>query len=308
MSSALVDVIVHGLTSVPKSLPPLVLYDERGSRLFEQITELPEYYPTQAERSLLQSSAAAIAAATEMRTLVELGAGVLDKSQILLDAGVAQGNLQSYVPVDISAEVLGESAEALRTKYASLVITALEADFMGELTLGELHGPTVVCFLGGTIGNLFPQERVSFLRRMTRAAGPDGYLLVGTDLVKDLDRIVSAYFDSAQVTEAFLLNVVDVINTECGTELLRSDFDYVPLWDAREKRMDLRLRARADLEVCLPGVPHACRIARDEEIRIEVSAKFTLDQVATELRAAGAHAVEHYENGDFALTLAAVDR
>lgn len=304
---ALVDVIVHGLNQVPKSLPPRVLYDERGSRLFEQITTLPEYYPTEAERSLLRASSEQIAHVTGMCTLIELGAGVLDKSQILLDAGLANGTLHTYVPVDISSEVLEESTQRLQVDYPSLSMRPLVADFMGELSVGQVQPPALVSFLGGTIGNLFPRERVDFLRRMARAAGLGGYLLVGTDLVKDLDRIIDAYFDSAGVTEAFLLNVINVVNSECGTSLLVEDFDYVPLWDAREQRMDLRLRARTDMHVPLPRSPTTCYIARDEEIRVEVSSKFTLTQVAAEMRAAGVSVVEQFDDGDFALTLAAVD-
>ncbi len=305
--TALADVIERGLSSVPKSLPPRVLYDERGSRLFEQITTLPEYYPTEAERALLTSSAAQIADATGMRTLVELGAGVLDKSRILIDAGLAGGTLDHYVPVDISVEVLEQSARELQLRYPSLSIGPREADFMEELAIGDLTSPVVLSFLGGTIGNLFPIERIDFLRRMGHAAGPGNYLLVGTDLVKDIDRIIDAYFDSQGITEAFLLNVVQVINDECGASLCTEDFDYVPLWDAREARMDLRLRARRDLDIDLPGSRSRCRIAAQEEIRIEVSSKFTLEQVRTELQVAGSTVLDQYSDGDFALTLAVVD-
>jgi Uncharacterized conserved protein len=252
-NTPLAEVIARGLSGVPKSLPPRVLYDERGSRLFEQITTLPEYYPTEAERALLSSSAAQIADATGMRTLVELGAGVLDKSRILIDAGLAGGTLDYYIPVDISVEVLEQSARELQLRYPSLSIGPREADFMDELAIGELESPVVVSFLGGTIGNLFPMERIDFLRRMGSAAGPGNYLLIGTDLVKDVDRIIDAYFDSQGITEAFLLNVVQVINDECGSKLSAEDFDYVPLWDAREARMDLRLRARRDLDIDFPG-------------------------------------------------------
>ena len=171
-NTPLAEVIVRGLTGMPKSLPPRVLYDERGSRLFEQITTLPEYYPTEAERALLSSSAAQIADATGMRTLVELGAGVLDKSRILIDAGLAGGKLDYYVPVDISVEVLEQSARELQLRYPSLSIGPREADFMEELAIGDLEPPVVVSFLGGTIGNLFPMERIDFLRRMGHAAGP----------------------------------------------------------------------------------------------------------------------------------------
>jgi len=305
--SPLAEIIVRGLTSVPKSLPARVLYDERGSRLFEQITALPEYYPTAAERGLLVASAPRIAARTALSTLVELGAGVLDKSRILIDAGLARGTLTSYVPVDISAEVLMKSARELQVQYPSLSISPVEADFMGEWDIGGVASPAVLAFLGGTIGNLFPRERIDFLRRMCRAAGSGNYLVVGTDLVKDVDRIIDAYFDSQGITEAFLLNVVEVMNDECGLGLSAEDFDYVPLWDARESRMDLRLRARRDLSLELPGGVSTCSIAQEEEIRIEISSKFTREQVCAELVLAGATVVEQFDDGDFALTLAVVD-
>lgn len=303
--SDLVDVIAEGLTGSFKELPARVLYDERGSRLFEQITRLPEYYPTEAERSLLRESADDIFAIAQARTLIEFGAGVQDKTGVLLAAGTRCGTLSCFQPIDISEQVLMNAAEAMDRAFSALDVQPVVGDFMHYVDVPESPRPRLTCFLGGTIGNLHRAERLEFLLRMAELTGPGGYVLVGTDLLKDLTRIVRAYDDSQGMTEAFLLNVVDVINDECGTHLNRDDFEYVPLWDALENRMDLRLRATREQDFTLRD--HRIHIADGEEIRIEVSTKFTLEQVSEEFASVGLTVERQFHNQDFALTLARVD-
>lgn len=303
-SPALADVIADGLSRPVKELPARVLYDETGSRLFEKITRLPEYYPTEAERSLLHESAEAIFEISKARTLVEFGAGVQDKTGVLMDAGMSRGTLVCYQPIDISEEVLVESANLLSQAYPELQVEPVVGDFTAHIEMPESPRPRLTCFLGGTIGNLQHHERIDFLRRMGEMTGGGGYVLLGTDLLKDVERIIRAYDDSQGVTEAFLLNVINVINAECGTRLDPGDFEYVPLWDALESRMDLRLRARRDQAFAIAG--QWVDITAGEEIRIEVSTKFTQDQVKRECASAGLEVVRQFSNGDFALTLAQV--
>jgi L-histidine N-alpha-methyltransferase len=295
-------VIAQGLQSWPKQLPARVLYDEAGSRLFEQITRLPEYYPTEAERALLAECADDIWRMTHARTLVEFGAGIQDKTRLLIDAGRRFGSLQHYQPIDISSQVLIEAARSLDEIHHGLTVEPVVGDFMANIQLPDSPQPRLTCFLGGTIGNLVPAERVDFLRKVAQMTGDGGFVLVGTDLVKPLDRIVNAYNDESGVTAAFLLNVVNVMNAECGLNLQESDFDYVPLWDAYESRMDLRLRSRVDQTFNLDD--HFVHLAEGEEIRIEVSTKFTLDQVREEFCRAGLDVQEQFRNDDFGLTLA----
>ena len=303
--TALSEVIAEGLSRSFKELPARVLYDETGSRLFEQITRLPEYYPTEAERSLLVECAFEVFAKSRARTLVEFGAGVQDKTGLLIAAGTSFGSLACYQPIDISSEVLVESAQSMGRVYTEIDIQPVVGDFTAQIALPESPRPRLTCFLGGTIGNLHPGERMEFLKRMGQMTGTGGYVLVGTDLLKDMERIIRAYDDSEGVTAAFLLNVVDVINDECNTTLDKDDFEYVPLWDALENRMDLRLRARRRQDFALGE--QRIHVAAGEEIRIEVSTKFTLDQVREECEAAGLRVEQQFQNEDFALTLARVE-
>lgn len=303
-SPPLIDVIAQGLSRSFKELPARVLYDERGSRLFEQITRLPEYYPTEAERALLDQSAQEIFAISRARTLVEFGAGVQDKTGLLIAAGISAGTLTGYQPIDISSQVLMQSAASITQMHESLDVIPFVGDFMSRIDLPPSALPRLTCFLGGTIGNLQRAERIEFLTRMADMTGAGGYVLVGTDLLKDVERIIRAYNDPQGLTQAFLLNVVDVINDECGTSLDKNDFEYVPLWDARENRMDLRLRACTEQRFLIGEQP--VRIAAGEEIRIEVSTKFTLEQVREEFTVAGLQVDRQFRSEDFALTLARV--
>ena len=302
--TALSDVIAEGLSRTFKELPARVLYDETGSRLFEEITRLPECYPTEAERALLAASSAQIFSISQARTLVEFGAGVQDKTGLLIEAGTSFGSLACYQPIDISSEVLVESAQSMGRVYTGLDIQPVVGDFTTYIALPESPRPRLTCFLGGTIGNLHPVERIEFFNRMGQMTGTGGYMLVGTDLLKDVERIIRAYDDSEGVTARFLLNVVDVLNNECDTNLDKDDFDYVPLWDALENRMDLRLRSRREQDFAIRD--QGIRLAAGEEIRIEVSTKFTLEQVREEFASAGLQVEHQFRNDDFALTLARV--
>jgi L-histidine Nalpha-methyltransferase len=282
-----------GLTATPKSLPPKWFYDANGSALFEKITELPEYYPTRAEREILGDTAGQIAAATRAGTLIELGSGSSEKTRLLIDALRDVGTLRSYVPVDVSEPALVAAADALLTDYPGLEIRAVVSDFDEHLGLPPRDasgGPRLVAFLGSTIGNLLPGQRAAFLARLRASLADGDALLLGTDLVKDPAVLVAAYDDSAGVTAAFNKNVLSVLNTELGADFDLDAFDHVAVWNSDEEWIEMRLRSTADQTVHLPGIGPVgltVEFAAGEEMRTEVSAKFRREGVAAELAAAG---------------------
>ncbi|MFI9611709.1 L-histidine N(alpha)-methyltransferase [Streptomyces sp. NPDC052023] len=295
--------VLRGLTSSPKTLPPKWFYDAQGSELFERITELPEYYPTRAEREILIARATEIAAASGARTLVELGSGSSEKTRHLLDALTG---LHTYVPVDVSESALTQAGQALVAERPGLDVHALIADFTVALELPDTPGPRLVAFLGGTIGNLLPDERAAFLASIRSLLSPGDALLLGTDLVKDERVLVRAYDDAAGVTAAFNKNVLSVVNRELGADFDPGAFDHVALWDAGNEWIEMRLRSRGAQTVKIPSLDLAVEFEAGEELRTEVSAKFRKDRVRAELATAGME-LSHWwtdgEGGRFALSL-----
>ncbi|WP_053912813.1 L-histidine N(alpha)-methyltransferase [Streptomyces sp. TP-A0875] len=297
--------VLTGLTAMPKWLPPKWFYDARGSELFEEITALPEYYPTRAEREILADRAGEIAAATGARTLVELGSGSSEKTRYLLDALTS---LRGYVPVDVSESALTGAGRAIAAERPGLEVHALLADFTSALTLPPTPGPRLVAFLGGTVGNLLPAERAAFLASVRAMLAPGDALLLGTDLVKDPDVLVRAYDDAAGVTAAFDKNVLAVVNRELGADFEPDAFDHVALWDAGREWIEMRLRARTAQTVKVGALGLAVHFAAGEELRTEVSAKFRREGVSAELAAAGLELSHWWTDGEgrFALSLSVV--
>lgn len=294
--------VAHGLTRTPKQLPPKWFYDARGSDLFEAITTLPDYYPTRAEREILISRSADIAAATGARTLVELGSGSSDKTRHLIKALTG---LHTYVPVDVSESALAAAGEALLAAHPELTVHALVADFQQGFALPGTPGPRLLAFLGGTVGNLLPEERAAFLRSVRDLLAPGDALLLGTDLVKDEATLVAAYDDAQGVTTEFNKNVLNVINRELGADFDPDDFRHVAVWDAEREWIEMRLRARRELTVKVPALDLVVPFTEGEEIRTEISAKFREEGVREELAAAGFELSEWWtdEAGRFALSL-----
>ncbi|WEH36973.1 L-histidine N(alpha)-methyltransferase [Streptomyces sp. AM 4-1-1] len=292
-----------GLTRRPKTLPPKWFYDARGSELFEEITRLPEYYPTRAEREILLARAARIAEVSGARTLVELGSGSSEKTRHLLDA---LPSLHSYVPVDVSESALRGAAESLLADRPGLSVHALIADFTRGLALPGTPGPRLVAFLGGTIGNLLPDERAAFLHSVRSLLSPGDGLLLGTDLVKDEATLVAAYDDAAGVTARFNKNVLAVVNRELGADFDRDDFGHVAVWDPHHEWIEMRLRARRALSVKIPELDLVVPFEAGEEVRTEVSAKFRKEGIGGELAAAGLRLDQWWtDSADrFALSLA----
>ena len=287
-----------GLTATPKSLPPKWFYDAQGSALFEKITELPEYYPTRAERSILSAAADEIARLSQARVLVELGSGSSEKTRLLLSALRAAGTLRAYVPVDVSESALVGAEEALAAEYPGLAVHAVVSDFeqylgleqppsAGDTSGADTTGPRLVAFLGSTIGNMVPAERAVFLRRVRASLRPGDSFLLGTDLVKDAGVLVAAYDDSAGVTAAFNKNVLAVLNAELGADFDLDAFEHVAVWDPANEWIEMRLRSTARQRARVRDLDLDVDFAAGEEMRTEVSAKFRRAGVEAELAAAG---------------------
>ncbi|MEU2666273.1 L-histidine N(alpha)-methyltransferase [Micromonospora sp. NBC_01740] len=296
-----------GLTADEKWLPPKWFYDARGSELFEEITRLPEYYPTRAERAVLAERAATIAELTGAKTLIELGSGSSEKTRLLLDAFTRRGGLGTFVPLDVSVSALRQSTAEIAADYPGLRVRGIVGDFTRHLDRLPTGGRRLVLFLGGTIGNLLPVERARFLAAMRAALEPGDWLLIGTDLVKDPAVVVPAYDDSAGVTAEFNRNVLRVVNRELGADFDPAGFAHVALWDAEREWIEMRLRARRPMRVRVLDL--AVTFAEGEELRTEVSAKFRPEGIAAELGSAGFAAHDFWTDpaGLFGVTLARAD-
>lgn len=295
-----------GLTGSVKSLPPKWFYDARGSELFDLITELPEYYPTRAERQILRERAADIARITSAKIIVELGSGSSDKTRLLLDAMHTHGTLGRFVPLDVSASALHAAALALDDAYPNLEVHAIVADFATHLDRIPGGDSRLVVFLGGTIGNLPPDERSAFLADLRRSVAPGEWLLLGTDLVKDPQTLVAAYDDAAGVTAEFNRNVLRVLNRELDADFEVEAFGHVAIWNAEQEWIEMRLRAERAMSVHVGALGLTVPFAEGEEMRTEISAKFRREGITAELAVAG-FASRHWwtdSQGRFAVTLA----
>ena len=295
-----------GLTATPKQLPPKWFYDARGSALFEQITELPEYYPTRTERALLERSVDEIAAASGADTLVELGSGSSAKTRLLLDAFHRAGTLRRYVPQDVSASALRLAMDALAAEYPDLALHGVVGDFTTHLDRLPRGDRRMVAFLGGTIGNLLPPERTAFLTQLRSVLQPGEHLLLGTGLVVEEDVMVAAYDDAAGVTAEFNRNVLHVLNRELGADFDVDAFAHHALWDRAHEWIEMRLRAERAMTVQLAGLGLTVEFAAGEEMRTEISTKFRPGGVRGWLEATGFEVTRSWTDPDdrFALTLA----
>jgi L-histidine N-alpha-methyltransferase len=298
--------VTTGLTARPKWLPPKWFYDERGSALFEQITELDVYYPTRREWEILHRRAGEIAGVTHAETLVELGSGSSRKTRALLDALNRLGTLQGYVPVDVSESALVGAADALLPDYPGVEIHPVVADFEHHLDVLPRDGRRLIAFLGGTIGNLDPMQRAKFFAALRATIDSGDSLLLGTDLVKDPARLVAAYDDPQRVTAEFNRNVLQVINRELRADFDVEAFDHVALWNADAERIEMWLRASRAMRVNIAGLRLQVDFEAGEQMRTELSAKFTESRVREELELAGLRLEQWWtdECEDFALSLA----
>ncbi|MGW0433574.1 L-histidine N(alpha)-methyltransferase [Micromonospora sp. NPDC003197] len=286
LARALREDVRIGLTAQPKWLPPKWFYDARGSELFEEITRLPEYYPTRAERAILAAYADDIARLSDAKTLIELGSGSSEKTRLLLDAFARPGGLGTFVPLDVSVSALRQSTAKIAADYPGLRVRGIVADFTRQLDRLPVGGRRMVAFLGGTIGNLTPDERAGFLRSMRTALEPGDWFLIGTDLVKDPAVLVPAYADAAGVTAEFNRNVLRVVDRELGADFEPDGFDHVAVWDAEHEWIEMRLRSRQAQRVRVAALDLTVDLAEGEELRTEISAKFRPAGIEAELAAA----------------------
>ena len=295
-----------GLGMRPRELPPKWFYDERGSRLFDAITRLPEYYPTRREREILLAHAEEMVRMSGATTLVELGSGTSEKTRVLLSALRDAGRLESFVPFDVSESTLRTAAAAIAGEYPGIRVHAVVGDFERHLAHLPKGGPRLIAFLGGTVGNLKPDARARFLQRLARQMGANDALLLGTDLVKDIPRLEAAYNDRQGVTAEFNLNILAVLNRELGGNFDLARFEHVARYDARQGWIEMLLRSRVAQHVELSGLSMQVDFTEGELLRTEVSAKFRPEQVRAELAAAGLVRVGFWTDrwGDFGLTLA----
>lgn len=298
--------VAAGLAQSPKSLPPKWFYDAVGSDLFDQITRLPEYYPTRAEAAILREHADEIAAATDACTLVELGSGTSEKTRMLLDALRRHGSLRRFIPFDVDSSVLEAAGAAIQREYPGVEVDAVCGDFEEHLAEIPRGGKRVVAFLGSTIGNLTAAPRARFLTSLADMLDDGDMLLLGTDLIKDTGRLIRAYDDSAGVTAAFNRNVLAVVNRELDADFDMSAFAHVARWNAEEERIEMWLRADSAQRVHVRALDMTVEFAEGEEMLTEVSCKFRPDGVADELAAAGLRRTHFWTDpdGDFGLSLA----
>jgi L-histidine Nalpha-methyltransferase len=293
----LVEDVRDGLTRSLKELPPKYFYDERGSELFDQITTLPEYYPTRCERQILNRHAPEIVGASAAEELVELGSGTASKTRALLYAMAGSGSLRRYVPFDVDPSVVESCAHELTELYPGLEVHGVVGDFSRDLDCIPGGQQRLFAFLGGTIGNLLPAERKLFLRQLREQMGRGDRLVIGTDLVKDRSVLEAAYNDTAGVTAEFNRNVLRVINEGLDANFDPDAFEHVAFFDEANSWIEMRLRANGAQRVRIDGADLEVTFADGEEIRTEISAKFTRSAVERELRAAGLRLDEFFTDG-----------
>jgi L-histidine Nalpha-methyltransferase len=307
ITRALRDDVRTGLTADPKVLPPRWFYDARGSELFEEITQLPEYYPTRAEHEILRERCETVAAATGARTLVELGSGSSRKTRLLLDSLLRHGTLESYAALDVSADALREAGEALCRDYPELKVTAYVTDLETDPGFPpEARGPRLVAFLGGTLGNLDRDARPAFYAAVRRELRDGDALLMGADLVKSPDVLVPAYDDAQGVTADFNKNVLRVLNRELGASFDLDAFEHRSVWNVREERIEMRLRSLRDQSVALPALETSAEFEAGEEVLTEIAVKFRREELTAELARGGLEVSHWWTDAEdrFALLLA----
>jgi len=296
-----------GLCAQPKTMPPVWFYDDRGCELYEAITRTPEYYPFRAERDLLRRSAGEIAEASGASVLVELGSGTSEKTRLLLEA-MADGTagLAGYVPFDVAEGTLRTAASSVADDF-DIGVHGVVGDFHEHLEdIPDLDGPRLVAFLGSTIGNFPPPQRARFLGEVAALLNPSDRFLLATDLVKPVDRLVAAYDDAEGMTAAFNLNLLSVLNRELGADFEPDRFVHRAVWDPDNRWMEMRLEAQEAMVVHVPELDVEVEFAAGEQMRTEISAKFTFDQVRRELGAVGLQVTGLWTDaaGDYLMTLA----
>ncbi len=279
--------VAQGLAAPQKELSPKYFYDQRGSELFEEITRLDEYYPTRTERGLLEAWMPLLVRRLGSRSLVELGAGSAEKSRIILDAMRAAGTAELYVPIDVSATFLSQTAARLRVEYPRMQVEPAIADISEELNLPRrMPHPALYAFLGSTIGNFYPPAAIRLLSRVRSAMEPGDRFLMGVDLRKDIARIEAAYNDSRGVTAEFNRNMLRVLNYELGADFDPAAFEHLAFYEPVAHRIEMHLVSRLPQMVTVPGIG-VVSFDAGESLRTEISCKHDRESVAQLFEAAG---------------------
>ena len=299
------DELRGSLSETPRRLPSRFFYDDVGSELFEEICTLPEYYPTRTERAILEHRAAEIVATSGAEELVELGSGAATKTEILLDAMAAAGQLRLYVPFDVSEVMVERVAERLVARYDGLAVHGVVGDFLSHLGAIPEGGRRLAAFLGGTIGNFAPDRGREFLAKVSRRLAAGDHVLLGTDLIKDVATVEAAYNDSRGVTAAFNLNILTVLNRLADADFDRRAFRHRAFWNPDRHRIEMRLVSRRRQRVTLRELDMTIDLAEGEEILTEISTKYDRDKVEALLHGTGLDLVGWYTDPDerFALSL-----
>jgi L-histidine N-alpha-methyltransferase len=298
------DVLV-GLSLEPKELPPKWFYDERGSELFDEITRLPEYFLTEREREILTARASELARLLGVDTLVELGSGTSEKTRLVIDALLSAGKLRRLVVFDYSEEFLRTAAASLAREYPEVSVHAVVGDFE-QLDRLPGGGKRLIAFLGSTIGNLLPGVRAAFLHRLGRQLQSGEAVLLGFDLVKDVERLEAAYNDARGVTAEFNRNVLTVLNRELHADFVPERFEHVARFDPQHEWIEMVLRSTCAQHVRIDDLDLDIDFGEGEEMRTEISAKFRRERVERELADARLRLGHWWTDpaGDFALALA----
>ena len=279
--------VAAGLSAPQKELPPKYFYDHRGSELFEEITRLPEYYQTRTERGILGSWMPELVPQLGTRALVELGAGSAEKSRLIIGAMRAAGTADLYVPIDVSASFLNQTAAALRRDYPGLSVLPVVADIAEDFGRPPgLPHPAMYVFLGGTIGNFYPPAAIRLLSRVRSAMKPEDRLLLGVDLRKDVRRIERAYNDSRGVTAEFNRNMLRVLNQELGADFDTGVFEHRAFYEPVNHRIEMHLVSTVGHDVEIPGIG-LVSFASGESIRTEISCKYDRESVDEMFTSAG---------------------
>lgn len=306
IAEALRDDVRQGLTSAEKELPPKWFYDDRGCELFDLITGLPEYYPTETERSILRAEAYSIARESGADTIVELGSGTSDKTRTLLDAFSKAGHLARFMPFEVNEATARTAAQSIAREYSGIAVHAVVGDFDRHLGAIPQEGRRMIVFLGSTIGNFAPAEREQFFSELANGMRPGDSLLLGTDLVKDQDRLEAAYNDGQGITAEFNLNMLNVVNRELDADFHIQSFAHRAFFDPHEEWIEMRLVSQHEQRVRITGLDLTVAFGSGEEIRTEISAKFRRAKVEAELSSVGLQVVRWMTDPaeDFALSLA----
>ena len=297
-------IVRAGLLAKPKTLPSKLFYDERGSTLFEQICELPEYYQTRTEHQLLITWADEIVQLSEAEELVELGSGAATKTRVLLDAMTQADQLRYFVPFDVDETIVRRVSEELVQEYPGLQIHGVAGDFLVHLEHIPEGGKRLVVILGGTIGNLPPIAAEDFLTAVNTEMASGDFFLLGVQLITDPRRLEAAYNDQKGITAKFNKNILRVLRTQLGAQCNPDHFDHVARYNPDAHRIEMWLRSCRDQLLDIPNLNLSLQLKENEEIRTELSTKYDRPLAEDLLFSSGFELVKWYTDPDQLIGLA----